>query len=69
MPCHRVRIRRHAAATDASLPKTALPARGRIGCGVALASAGGSRRWKDNPHHWQTHILLVLLLHNPDEHG
>jgi hypothetical protein len=52
-----------------SLPKTALPARGRIGCGVALASAGGSRRWKDNPHHWQTHILLVLLLHNPDEHG
>ncbi|MGA2086168.1 MAG: hypothetical protein ABSG60_11665 [Terracidiphilus sp.] len=52
-----------------SVAKTALPARTRIGSGVALASAGGSGRWKDNPHHWQTLILLVPLLHNPDKHG
>jgi hypothetical protein len=52
-----------------SLPKTAFPARARIGSGVALASAGGSGRWMDNPHHWQTLVLLVPLLHNPDKHG
>jgi hypothetical protein len=52
-----------------SVPNTALSARARIGCGVALASAGGSGRWKDNPHHWQTLILLVPLLYNPDKNG
>jgi hypothetical protein len=51
------------------LPKKALPARARIGSGVALATPGGSGRWKDNPHHWQTLILLVPLLYNPDQMG
>lgn len=52
-----------------SLPKTALPASARIGSGVALAAQGRSGRWKDNPHHWQTLILLLPILHNPDHNG
>jgi hypothetical protein len=51
------------------LPKTELPARARIGSGIALATSGGSERWKDNPHHWQTLVLLVPLLHNKDQVG
>lgn len=41
----------------------------RIGSGVALATAGNKAQWKDNPQHWQTLILLLPLLHNPDSHG
>jgi len=52
-----------------SLSKAILPAQARIGSGVALATSGGSGRRKDNPHHWQTLILLVPLLFNPDKVG
>jgi hypothetical protein len=52
-----------------SLPKKTLVVRSRIGSGVALATPGGSGRWKDNPHHWQTLILLLPLLYNPDTEG
>lgn len=41
----------------------------RIGSGVALASHGTKKLWKDNPSHWQTLILLLPLFHNPDCHG
>lgn len=51
------------------LPKKTILTRGRIGSGVALATPGGSGRWKDNPHHWQTLILLLPLRYNPDEAG
>lgn len=51
------------------LRRTVLPAKARIGSGVALAAPGGSGRWKANPHHWQTLILLVPLLYNPDQVG
>jgi hypothetical protein len=50
-------------------PKNALRLRARIGSGIALATQGGSGRWKDNPHHWQTLILLLPLRYNPDEAG
>ena len=50
-------------------PRAALPVRARIGSGVALASPGGSGHWKDNPHHWQTLILLMPLFQNPDSYG
>lgn len=50
-----------------SLPKKVLPTRARIGSGVALATSGGPGRWIDNPHHWQTLILLVPLLYNSDQ--
>ena len=51
------------------LPRAALPVRTRIGSGVALASPGGSGHWKNNPHHWQTLILLMPLFQNPDSYG
>jgi hypothetical protein len=51
------------------IPQKTLPAGVRIGSGVALATSGGLGRWKDNPHHWQTLILLFPLLHNPDQRG
>ncbi len=41
----------------------------RIGSGVALAANGGSRRWRDNPHHWQTLIFLLPRLYNPLPNG
>jgi hypothetical protein len=47
-----------------SLRKKVLPAKARIGSGVALATPGGSGRWKDNPYHWQTLILLIPLRYN-----
>ncbi len=52
-----------------SLPMTALPARARIGCGLALVSAGGAGHLKDNPQHCQSFILLLPLLQNPDPKG
>jgi hypothetical protein len=52
-----------------SLPKNTNPAWARIGSGVALATQGGIGRWRDNPHHWQTLILLLPLRYNPDEAG
>ena len=52
-----------------STPKAAVSERGRIGSGVALATTGNKAWWKDNPHHWQTLILLLPLFHNPDLKG
>ncbi len=52
-----------------SMPKATLPERGRIGSGVALATTGNKAQWTDNPHHWQTLILLLPLFHNPDTKG
>jgi len=45
-----------------------LPTDARIGSGIALASSGRGVA-KDNPHHWQTLILLLPLFHNPDPRG
>lgn len=42
---------------------------GRIGSGVALATTRSMAQWTDNPHHWQTLILLLPLFHNPDAKG
>jgi hypothetical protein len=50
-----------------SMPKMGLPPRARIGSGVALATSESSQC--DNPHHWQTLVLLVPLLYNPDPSG
>jgi hypothetical protein len=50
------------------LSSGALPADARIGSGIALASSGRGVA-KDNPHHWQTLILLLPLFHNPDPRG
>ena len=33
---------------------------------MALATTGNKAWWKDNPHHWQTLIILLPLFHNPD---
>ncbi|HUN84793.1 MAG TPA: hypothetical protein VMU48_10460 [Terracidiphilus sp.] len=52
-----------------SMPKPTLPERGRIGSGVALATTANKAQWTDNPHHWQTLILLLPLFHNPDSKG
>jgi hypothetical protein len=41
----------------------------RIGSGIALASSGSRGVARDNPHQWQTLILLLPLLHNPDSRG
>lgn len=46
-----------------------MPQRERIGSGIALATTGSKVQWKDNPHHWQTLILLLPLFHNPDSRG
>lgn len=54
---------------ERSLPTAAAPERGRIGSGVALATTGNIARWNDNPHHWQTLILLLPLFHNPNSKG
>lgn len=43
--------------------------RGRIGSGVALATNGGSSRWRDNPQHWQTLIFLLPRLYNSLPNG
>jgi hypothetical protein len=52
-----------------SMPKTAVSRQGRIGSGAALATTGNKLWRKDNPHHWQTLILLLPLFHNPDSKG
>jgi hypothetical protein len=51
-----------------SLSSRALPTDARIGSGIALASSGRGVA-RDNPHHWQTLILLLPLFHNPDSRG
>ena len=50
------------------LSSAALPTDARIGSGIALASSGRGVA-RDNPHHWQTLILLLPLFHNPDSRG
>lgn len=47
----------------------ALPMDIRIGSGIALASSEDRGVAKDNPHHWQTLILLLPLFRNPDSRG
>ena len=51
------------------LSSGALPTDARIGSGIALASSGDRGVLKDNPHHWQTLVLLIPLFHNPDSRG
>ena len=55
--------------TFPALPRRPRHLQRRIGSGVALATKGNKAWWKDNPHHWQTLILLLPLFYNPDSKG